>query len=694
MVLDNFEQVIESAPLIARMLVACPRLAVLVTSREPIHLSGERIVVVPPLPLPDPKGAAEVLAATDAVRLFVDRATAAHAEFVLTTENTVAVAEICRRLDGLPLAIELAAARVAHLPPSALLARLARKLPVLTGGARDVPARQRTVRATIAWSHDLLTADEQRLFRCLAVFAGGCRLDAAEWVMGDGFPVLDGIASLVAKSLMRQEEEDGEPRYLMLETVREYGLERLEASGEAGAVGQRHADYYLALAAAAAAGIADVAPDSWVTRMAAEQANLRTALARLRDCGEVGAGLRFAAALGGFWRLRSSHAEGRAWLEAFLAQPGVDSTPATDRVTALRWAGELAGLLGDSEGARQRLAASLALARRVGDRPGIAAALAATASALLLGGDVTGSIAPFEEAVSLTRDLGKPRQLAFLLAYLSFAVGLQGDVPRGEALLTESEDLLRALEDTHSFEFNLAMLCRGWLALMAGNHARSLPPLMAARDIGEANAAGSVLSIAWAGLGEVALARGQVGEAADSYCKGLRSARDGEFPAGVVFNLQGIVRIGSHWGEPVRAARLVGAMDALGATVGVLPSAVSAPLGAALDRIQLAAGREAFAAERAIGRMLSPQGVDAEALKVAEDLVLASNAQPGSAFSLTPRERDVLALLVMGKSNPAIGEALFISPRTAQTHVINLLAKLGVSSRAEAAALAIRDGLV
>ena len=326
-----------------------------------------------------------------------------------------------------------------------------------------MPARQRTVRATIAWSHDLLTADEQRLFRRLSVFAGGCRLDAAEWVMGDGLPVLDGMASLVAKSLLRQEEEDGEPRFQMLETVREYGLERLQASGEANEVGRHFADYSLTLAESAAAGIAHADPVSWVTRLEAERANLRAALAWLRDSGEVGAGLRLAAALGGFWRLRSSHAEGRAWLETFLAEPGVDSTPARDRVAALRWAGELAGLLGDSERASEQLAASLDLARRVDDRPGIAAALAATASALLLGGDIAGCIAPFEEAASLARELGAPRQAAFHMAFLGFAVGLQGDVPRGESLVAESEALLRALDDTHSFELNLTTPV-SWLA--------------------------------------------------------------------------------------------------------------------------------------------------------------------------------------------------------------------------------------
>ena len=236
LVLDNFEQVADAAPLVGRLLAACPHLTVLVTSRAPLRLSAERVVAVPPLALPAPDRSIADQAATEAVRLFVARAQAARADFALTEENASDVAEVCRRLDGLPLAIELAAARVPHLPPSALLRRLDARLPLLTGGARDLPDRQRTMRDAITWSHDLLTPEEQVLFRRLAVFVGGGTLEAAEAVAGApgerALAVLDGVASLVAKSLLRQEDgPDGEPRYRMLETVREF------AAGAAG--GQR-----------------------------------------------------------------------------------------------------------------------------------------------------------------------------------------------------------------------------------------------------------------------------------------------------------------------------------------------------------------------------------------------------------------------------------------------------------------------
>src|SRR5829696_6978662 len=254
LVLDNFEQVIEAAPLIAELLGSCPALTMLVTSRVRLRLSEEREVPIAPLSLAelDRHRGVEDISTSDAVRLFVARAEAVQPDFALTSDNAVAVAEICRRLDGLPLAIELAAARVKVLPPAALLARLDHRLPLLTGGGRDLPERQQTMRAAIAWSHDLLTPEEQALFRCLAVFAGGFTLEAAEAVAsGSGEPGIDpfeGVASLLDKSLLRQEAGPGaESRFIMLETVREFALEQLAASGEDAAIRQRHASRCLAL---------------------------------------------------------------------------------------------------------------------------------------------------------------------------------------------------------------------------------------------------------------------------------------------------------------------------------------------------------------------------------------------------------------------------------------------------------------
>ena len=298
LVLDNLEQVLDAAPQIAALLAACPALTVLATSRSQLRISGERTVDVPPLGLPEPaagstKPPLAALASAEAVRLFVERAQAARADFTLTESNAAVVAEICRRLDGLPLALELAAARTRVLPPAALLARLGQRLPLLTGGARDAPARLRTMRDAIEWSYTRLDAGEQALFRRLAAFSGGFTLAAAAAVVGstgeDSYGgALERIASLVDKSLVRWEAgADGEPRYLMLETVREYGLEQLAASGDETDARDRHAAWCLALAVQAEPELIGAEQRRWSERLDVEHANLRAALAWLGVRGRL-----------------------------------------------------------------------------------------------------------------------------------------------------------------------------------------------------------------------------------------------------------------------------------------------------------------------------------------------------------------------------------------------------------------------
>jgi len=325
LVFDNFEPVVAAAALVARLLAGCPRLTALVTSREPLRLTAEWVIAVPPLTLPDTaqSGAAPVV--SEAVRLFVERAQAARADFALTGTNAPSVIEIVRRVDGLPLGIELAAARLAHLPPATLLQRLDRRLPLLTGGAGDLPERQRTLRGTMAWSYDLLTPHEQGVFRRLAVFTGGCTLEAAEAVAATdddaGFDALDILASLVSKSLLRQEVDvDGGPRFTMLETVREYGWEQLAASDEGQSSRDRHAACFLELTERADPAIWG-GPDHalWLDRLKAELVNLRTALAWLEGSGDGESFLLLAGSLGGLWHYRSHRVEGRAWLTRALA---------------------------------------------------------------------------------------------------------------------------------------------------------------------------------------------------------------------------------------------------------------------------------------------------------------------------------------------------------------------------------------
>jgi predicted ATPase len=318
LLLDNFEQVVAAAPLVADLVATCPRLKVLVTSRAALRVRGEHEVPVPPLAVPDLQRlpAPAALGQVAAVALFVQRVQALRPDFALTPANAAAVAQICVRLDGLPLALELAAARIGVLPPQALLARLAHPLQLLVGGARDLPERQQTLRRTIAWSHALLTVGEQALFRRLSIFVGGCTLEAAEAVCragGDagepllGADVLEGLSALVATNLLHMEEQqDGEPRFSMLETIREYGLEQLEASGEADALRQRHAAYYLALAEG-------MEPEAaWAAHLGRDHGNLRAALRWAKASGQTELGLGLAAALWRFWHVRGYPWEGPA----------------------------------------------------------------------------------------------------------------------------------------------------------------------------------------------------------------------------------------------------------------------------------------------------------------------------------------------------------------------------------------------
>jgi predicted ATPase len=335
LVLDNFEQVVGAAPDVAALLESSPGLSVLVTSRTPLHLRGERESALAPLPLPErgQRPPPEALAQYAAVALFLERAQAAKSDFAITTANALTIAEICARLDGLPLAIELAAARVRVLPPEALLARLASGLQLLTGGARDADARQQTMRATIAWSEHLLAPEEQVLFRRLAVFVGGCMLEAAEAICAApegvaplALDLLAGLSTLVEHSLVEPREEGGEPRFGLLQVIREYALERLQASGEAEVLRRAHAEALLALAERAEPELTRPAAGAWFDRLEREYDNLRAALGWAREQGEAESGLRLVAALYRFWWVRGHLREGR--VGGGVARAGVGRRPA------------------------------------------------------------------------------------------------------------------------------------------------------------------------------------------------------------------------------------------------------------------------------------------------------------------------------------------------------------------------------
>jgi predicted ATPase len=466
LLLDNFEQVSAAAPLVAELLAA-PRVKVFVTSREVLHLYGEYEFPLLPLALPDLKQLPPLnsFLQSPAVALFSQRAHAARPGFRVTEQNAAAVAAICVRLDGLPLAIELAAARVKLFSPQALLARLESRLQWLTGGARDLPARQQTLRAAIAWSFNLLEEGEQVLFRRLGVFVGGWTLEAAEEVCHAGedlsLAVLDGLASLVDKSLVQEVEgTDGEPRFFMLETIREYAREQLVESGEAERLHRRHAQAFLTLAERAEPALRGPDQLAWLDRLEMEHDNLRAALARIQAAGSGEAGLRLTVALLWFWYVRGYASEGRRWLESALEQGADAAIPLRVKaLNALAWLIEIRhDVKEDFKTQRAHLDTALALARSVGDKHGIANSLYLLGRLSHYKDDLANAFRLTGESLILARELGDTSlvgDVLFLRAFVSYDAG---DLDRARTVFEESLTLYREQGDLTSIARALLLL--------------------------------------------------------------------------------------------------------------------------------------------------------------------------------------------------------------------------------------------
>jgi predicted ATPase/DNA-binding CsgD family transcriptional regulator len=666
LVLDNLEQVLPATPRVAALLAACPRLTVLATSRAPLRVSGERTFDVPPLALPargEGSGAPPLadLARVEAVRLFVERARAARSDFALTEGNAAAVAEVCRRLDGLPLAIELAAARVGALPPTALLARLEKRLPLLTEGPRDAPQRLRTMRDAVAWSYDLLDTNGQELFRRLAVFVGGFTLEAAEYVGGRHDPpshpsVLDGVAALVDANLLRLGEPgDAEPRYFMLETVREFGLDQLAASNDEEETRNRHAAWCLALAKRVEPELLGPEQRSWSELLETEHANMRAALTWLTESGRIESALQLPSALWVFWFLRGHLREGYAWLTQALAIEN-DASPG-DRVRAL-WA---AGMLAWSQGDFRRAEAFGTEARALAEEHGLVFGMATALYLLFLATQTQGrygdAIALGEESAARMRESGARSWLAYVLADVGTRLVKEGDRERGAAWIEEGLALHREFGNKQGLgnklcDLGLVSHQTGDARAAARHYAESLHWLWEGGDVW-------YLASALEGLAAVALDAGQAGEAAQ-----LLGA------AAAVRERSG----GAVW--PDERERLAHSVTAARATLG----------------------DEVYAREAAAGRALPLPEVVERALALAAAFPSPSSPDraplPDDAFGLSPREHEVLRMLALGKSNPEIAEVLFIGRGTVRTHVSNILAKLGATTRTEAAMIARDRGLL
>ena len=458
LVLDNFEQVLTAAPLVVELLRAGPRLKIVVSSRAPLHVSGEHEYPVQPLGLPDPQHlpSLDALSQFEAVRLFIERAIAVKPDFAVTNENAPAVAEICARLDGLPLAIELAAARIKLLPAQAILARLGDRLALLSGGRRDLPARQQTLRGAIAWSHDLLDDGGRRLFARFAVFMGGARLDEAQAVCGPaselGIDVLDGLAELVDQSLIRQEELHGEPRFTMLETIREFAHERLAESGELGEIRRRHAVVYLALLEQAEPELTGSNQGDWLDRIEHEHDNVRAAIDWTVEAAETETCLRLVAAAWRFWQMRGHLHEARERIATALALPDA-SDHASARAKALEAAGGVAYWQGNTVSAHGFYEEALTLTRQLGDDAAIANAtynLAFVAETEDTDGVALATPlgqALLEESLALHRELSDRRGVAKVLWALGAASSTAGDLNAAEERFRESLAVFRELDD-------------------------------------------------------------------------------------------------------------------------------------------------------------------------------------------------------------------------------------------------------
>lgn len=494
LVLDNFEQVVEAGPLVTQLLAACRDLKILVTSRVPLHVQGEHELPVPSLELPATGSSAspEQLVESEAVALFVQRARAVKPGFTLEAVNASAVVEICTRLDGLPLAIELAAARIKVLSPRAILTRLQHRFDLLTGGARDLPTRHRTLREAIAWSYDLLAKDEKKLFRRLAVFVGGHSLEAAEQVcraVADlSVEVLDRLASLVDKNLVRQEEQpDGEPRFSMLETIREFDLECLIASGDEAMARRAHRDFFLALAEEAEPQLTGPQQVAWLARLEKEHDNLCAALDWTLDTeGNVEAAAQLGAALWRFWLIRGHLSEGSERLERVLTQAGASISAAT-RAKLLTGAGTLAHNQGRYRTARMLYDESLMLYRELGDARGTARTLGHLGWIGWRLGEYDAARTISEESLTLHGEQQDRRGVALALNNLGWVAQHQGEYVKARSYFGEVLALQRAMNDRRGVAFALSNL--GWTLASQGDYARATAlledALAAFREVGD-----------------------------------------------------------------------------------------------------------------------------------------------------------------------------------------------------------------
>jgi predicted ATPase/DNA-binding CsgD family transcriptional regulator len=744
LLLDNFEQVVTTASLIEELLADCPRLKILVTSREVLHVDAERVFSVPPLGTPDldQHSEDEMITQYPAIALFLQRAQAVLPTFQLTQTNARTIAEICVRMDGLPLAIELAAARIKLLPPQALLARLSQSLKILVSTSRTLPSRHQTLRNALQWSYDLLDEGEQRLFRRLSVFSGGWTLEAVEAVEKAlntdeslQISVLDCMASLLDKSLITLRKQGGEePRMQLLLTLREYAMELLRESNEAESTQRAYAMYFLTFAEEAEPHLKDPEQTTWLEKLELEHENLQTTLAWLILYGETELALRFCGSLSRFWYLRGYWSEGRRWLEEALrlAQAG---NPTATRAKVLYGAGILAYYQDDYTKARTLLEESVKIYRQLGIEREYAHALGDLGVLVHTQGDHEKAHLLLEESEMLCRKPDSKWELAYLLRKLGFILSREGELARAAAYAREGLQLARELGDKSLIASTLLTLgdiaaSQGdleqamardqeglqlarelgdkslipiavhnsvYLAALQGNIAqakvRAMEGLQLARELGDKTFITTTLHT----LGYLAGIQSNITQASAYYEEGLLVAQEIGYDKYVGLHLIGLAEVAAAQDQPIRATRLFGVAGTKLDVMVDMNTIERTHYEHVVQNVRIHLRDETFTAAWNEGSSMSPE----QALATSEEAPIKQShsertlpSAPKLPDGLTPREVEVLSLLAKGSSDIQIAEALVISPRTVNTHISSIYRKINVKTRSAATRYAIEHKLL
>jgi non-specific serine/threonine protein kinase len=752
LMLDNCEHLIEAcAQLAERLLRACPELRILATSRQPLGIAGETTFRVPPLALAAQTAAPPFIAVSDldvrcaaestaepgapimlseAASLFVERARAVVPSFLLTERNAPAVEQICRRLDGIPLAVELAAARIAVLSPEQIAGRLDDRFHLLSGGSRTAPSRYRTLRALVDWSHALLTDAEQVLFRRLAVFAGGWSLEAAESVCSgaDLAPgdVLDLLSGLVAKSLVLTGEPADAVRYGLLETLREYAAEKLREAGEEALLRERHAAWHLTLAERAEPELIGPCQDAWLNRLEGDRENLRASQRWAVERGDVETVARLGAALWRFWWARADAADAREWMTTIV--PLAEQTPPSPAVVrALDGAGRVAGALADFPTCRLLLDAGLAVARQLGDRHLLATLLDSRGRQSFVEGHYAEARPHLNECLAILRELGDRHGLARVLSHLGFLEYLENRQEAARALYHDGLKMARAVGDPNAVAELLDSTARTFQA--EGDLDAALSSYQEAeallREIGQSHRLAMVLN----NLGSVHIRRGELGAARACLGEALSLSEKIGNRRRLAFTLASVATLAAVSGEPERAIRLhTMAADAVAEMGASLAQPMCEDSARELEQARRALGPSGVSALVASGRALKLADGAHEALvwlceaghpvapadppSVQEPAVPPPSTQapavprlavmshapavlpvPAAGSGLSPRELEVAALVARGMTNRQIASELVITEGTAANHVKHILARLTLDSRVQIAAWAVQRGL-